>query len=169
MENNTTDDFKARLDSIASQLQQLGKDYPMSEYNLIVTKFNEEGKYETGIHAYNVKDCNNLSRYAEQMYALRNTMIERNRFKYLLHLPEFRVRCNNDLMDGNVQDAIKREGGGDWVRRDEEYVVWMKKKSPTGGWTFFIKDKDNNVLKPPFPYQGYHCSRFSPADYTKDN
>lgn len=169
MDTQSNNDYAARLNAIIDQLQQLGRDYPCTEYNLMLSKFKEDGSYESGNHVYNIKIHENLDIYAQNLMVLKNTMIERNRFQYLLHLPEFRVVCDNELMDGNVLEAMKREGGGDWVSKNKEYVVWMKRKSPTGGWTFFLKDREGNVLKPPFPYQGYHSSRFIPADYTKNN
>ncbi len=169
MEGKDQNDFSTRLDSILAQLKQLGKDYPMMEYNFILSKWTNDGQYETGTHTYDIKDHRNLDNYASQLIALKNTMIERNRFRELLHLPEFRVVCYNDQMDGGVQAAFKKEGYGDWIKKDETYVVWKKRKSITGGWTFFLRDKEGNQLKPPFPYQGWHCSRFDPADYTKEN
>lgn len=167
--NRQNNDFSERLDIIIKQIRQLAKDYPMTEYSFIINKWMNNGEYDTGAHIYDIKDCRNLDNYADSMIALKTTILERFRFKDLIHLPEFRVVCSNDAMDGKVQEAMRREGGGDWVMKSETYVVWKKLLSPTGGWTFFLRDKNNRVIKPPFPYQGWHCSRFIPADYTKEN
>src|SRR6266403_177001 len=91
-------DFLERVDRIAEDLKKLNKDYPMSEYNLFITKYKDSGEYEWGRFNHKIQHENNLDAYQDQLIGLKYRMIESRRFCDVLHLEVFRVTCLNDEM-----------------------------------------------------------------------
>lgn len=165
-----SEDFKHRIQIISEQLKELNQLYPNKvEYSLIWTKYKEDGRYEFGNHQYCILSENNLDIYKDALIALKHTLKESKRFEPICNLSEFRVVCKNDEMSQDIRESLIRNGG-DWIRRDETYVVEKKQKNMlVGGYTFHLRNLKGESLIAPFPFEGFHSSRFVLSDYTKLN
>jgi hypothetical protein len=164
-------EFVERYNKLTADLKALGQEFGLSEYNLFFTKYDDEsGKYQWGYHNYKIQHPSNIDAYQHKLNGLKATLFEEQRFSEFLNLKEFNVECLDDNMSQELRDIQIRQGG-DWIRRGETYTVWKRGKpiGDAGGFTFFLKDREGQCLVPPFPFEGWHSSRFKVVDYTKLN
>lgn len=158
-----------RLTAIRSELDKLSKELGVTEYNLFFTKYADDGVFEWGEHYYKLERVQNLDTYKTVLSELKQELLEQDRFSSVANLKEFQVLCINDTIATEILQLVEK-AQSDWIIMGGKYTVFKVKKSiGQPGYTFSLKNDKGVKMKPPYPFQGWHSSRFRLVDYTKLN